>query len=175
MSPYILLFFTFIFGCSNPIDNSEKTTFFIGIRDEQIWLGDGVAFSHGDTSLHIRGISGDFNLRQQIDIVIKVPRNISSGSYPIDSTKASINEISGGDDVGGTFRSRGDDSDFITIDWNKQDGFITGEFRFVGWDQETNTVSLKGQFHIEVGESGTPWVCGFTRREPTDEGCKFIK
>lgn len=171
-SLYIFLIFAFVFGCSNPSENSGNTTFFNGTRNGQSWVGDGVALSRGDSSLHILGMSGNYGLHQQIGILIEEP---TSGSAPIDSGKARMIEIIEGDGVRTLFESQGQTSDFINFDWNKQEAYVTGNFKFSGLAQNSNTMSLEGEFNIEVEESSTPWDCGFLRRKPTDEGCRFIK
>ena len=171
-SPYILLIFAFVFGCSNPGKNSGNTTFFNGTLNGKRWVGDGVALSREDSSLHILGMSGNYDLYQQIGILIEDP---TSGSAPIDSGKAGMIGIIEGDGVLTIFESQGQTSDFISFDWNKQGAYVTGNFQFSGLAQDSSTILLEGEFNIEVGESSTPWDCGFLRRKPTDEGCSFIK
>jgi len=176
----VVIFLFFIFDCSennNPINNSDSHSsyqgFFNALIDDQQWIGDGVAFLKGETSLHFRGLSGNSGHFEQIDIVIN---DTASSSYRIPIARAGLVAIDGGDMVSILYKSQGAETDSISYQFNKSESLVTGSFMFKGFSRIDSQISvIEGNFKLEVGLSGSPWTCGFRERNPTNDGCGFIK
>ena len=190
MKKYFLFFvtmtFLFITACkdnvTNPIVNSdnnhfyEGATYFNGTINGTDWSGGGIAFIEKDSSLHIRGIYGKLSNYNQIDILISKPE---SGSSFIDSGKASVCTVTGGDAVERPYISFGNQTDGITYNRNEQEGYISGQFNFKGQINfnsliiDTSVVSISGNFKIQAAKSETKWEMSYDKNG--NISCSFKK
>ncbi len=169
---FSILVLSFI-GCREPTNqDNERKSPFNGTVNGDAWLGDGVALIMGDSSIYFIGFSGDNSFFQRIKIVIN---DTTSGNYRIDFENASMSEIIGGDLVSDIFYSQGVVYDSISFKTNYSDSTITGSFKFKAVSNfDIRVLEIEGTFDIELGNSQTPWGCGFLAPEPTNEGCHFI-
>ena len=173
----LLLFFT---SCKNNITNQidssdnnpiyEGATYFNGTTNGTNWLGGGVAFVEEDSSLIVRGLYGKLSLYNEIDMQIN---KIESSPSFIDSGKAIMSIVSGGDAIEKTYKSLENQSDIITYDWNKKEGYISGQFSFKGLSIDSSTISISGNFKIQAAKSGTKWEMNYDKNGNIN--CNFIK
>ena len=173
---FVAMNFLFFEGCKNNITNQidnednynfyEGVTYFNGITNSTAWIGGGVAFIEEDSSLHFRGIYGELLNHKQIDIEIN---KFESGPSIIDSGKAILSVVVGGDAVEKTYISMGNQADSISYNWNKKEGYISGQFNFKGQFSfnglinDSSIILISGNFKIQAAKSGTKWGMNYDK------------
>ncbi len=175
--PLIIMFFLGMEGCDSSITEEnnkdlfyEGETFFNGTTNGDKWLGGGNAFYDEDSSLHIRGIYGHLTDYNQFDILIE---NLEENTFSLDSGKAGMSIIIGGDAVEKSYTNIGRQSYSITYYWNKMEGYLNGKFSFMGLDHNSNNLSFSGKFKIHSANEGTDWKISLD--ENGNLTCSFIK